>query len=136
VKQLPKVFVIDQNEAVLNLLAALLGAHGYEVKCFTSVEEFIAQHHPTQVGCVLVDLLMPGMGGSELLEFFEESGSILSVIVISSLIDSAASPKFVSPRVSVLKKPYEIFTLLAAVKAGVTKSLRRRAQRRSGSTEQ
>ena len=60
-KPLPKVFVVDDDPAVLSSIEALLTAQSYDVKCFASAEEFIAQHHPTHVGCVVIDLSAPGI---------------------------------------------------------------------------
>ena len=71
-KHSPEVFVVDGDAAVLNSTEAFFAAHGYTVKCFTSAEEFLAQHHPTQVGCILIDQLIPGMGSSELLRRLQE----------------------------------------------------------------
>jgi FixJ family two-component response regulator len=129
VKHLPKVFVVDDEAAALKFLGAVLAPHGYDVIYFTSAEEFIAQHHPTQVGCVLVDLLMPGMGGSEVLRHLQDSGSLLSVIIISGLIDPGAYESRENAWVSLLEKPYEISTLLTMIADGIAGSLRRRAER-------
>ena len=72
-KPLPKVFVVDDDPAVLSSIEAHLTAQSYDVQCFASAEEFIAQHHPTHVGCVVIDLSAPGMGGSELIRHLHET---------------------------------------------------------------
>jgi FixJ family two-component response regulator len=48
VKHLAKVFVVDDDPAILSSIEALLTAEGYTAHCFATAEEFIAQHHPTQ----------------------------------------------------------------------------------------
>jgi FixJ family two-component response regulator len=132
VKHLPKVFVVDDDAAVLKSLEGVLAPHGYEVIYFGSAEEFIAQHHPTEVGCVLIDLLMPGMGGSEVLRHLQDSGSLLSVIIISGLIDPVAFESRENAGVSMLEKPYEMSTLLTMIQDGIAGSFRRRAERHCG----
>jgi FixJ family two-component response regulator len=133
VKHLPKVFIVDDETAVLKSLDAVLSPHGYEVAYFRSAQEFLAQHHPTQVGCVLIDLLMPGMGGSEVLRHLQDSGSLLSVIIISGLIDPRAFESRETAWITMLEKPYELSTLLTMIEDGIAGSFRRRAERhRSG----
>jgi len=63
VKHLPKVFVIDHDANMLASLEALFTTEGYSVRCFMTAEGFYAQHHPTEVGCLVVDLMISGMGG-------------------------------------------------------------------------
>ena len=135
-KLLPKVFVVDDDPAVLKSLEALLTTHGYTVKGYTSAEEFLAEHHPTQVGCVLVNLLMPGLRGSELLRRLRESGSQLSVVLISGLIDTTAGQEEESASVPLIDMPYDASTLLTMVEDGVANSLRRRALKGGGTSKQ
>src|SRR5262245_38333175 len=126
VKQSPRVFVVGDDSAVLKSLDAVLTSRGYTAKCFRSAEEFLAEHHPSQVGCVLLDLATPRMDGRALLERLQESGSLLSVVVISGLINEPVLDFEVSEAVPTLAKPYEISTLLQMVEDGVAGSIRRR----------
>ena len=88
VKQRPKVFVIDIDAGVLSSIESVLLAQSYEVICFGSTEEFIAQHQPTHVGCIVIDLSVAGTNGCELIRHLHESRSLLSVVIVSGLIDS------------------------------------------------
>jgi two-component system response regulator TtrR len=124
VKHTAKVFVIDNDPAVLASLEAILAAAGYDVRCFTSAQDFLAQYHPTQVGCLLVDLKVPG---SELLQRLDEAGSLLSVVIISGLVDSARQPDK-PPAIPILIKPFEASTLLTMVEDAIAGSVRRRAK--------
>jgi FixJ family two-component response regulator len=126
VKPSAKVFIVDDDLAVLKSLEAIFTSRGYMAKCFSSAEEFLAAHHPSQVGCVLIDLSMPGMDGSELLRRVQESGSLLSVIVISGWIDERVLQHQENEPVPTLAKPYEITTLLQMVEDGIAGSIRRR----------
>jgi FixJ family two-component response regulator len=130
VKRSRKVFVVDDDLAVLESLKAVLTANGYSVECFTSAEDFLENHHPTQVGCVLVDLLMPGMGGSELLRRLREAGSLLSVVVVTGLFDKESLDVQESASVLLLESPYEPLTLLTMVEDGIAASMRRRGKGR------
>jgi FixJ family two-component response regulator len=132
VKHFAKVFVVDDDTVLLSSVEALLTAQGYTVKCFTTAEDFMAQHHPTQVGCVLIDLWLPGMGGSELLRRLQESRSLLSVVIISGLIDSEPLEQPLDASVPVLAKPYEVPTFLKMIEDGIADSVRRRTEQLKG----
>ena len=132
VKHLPKVFVVDDDIAILTSVEVVLIEQGYSVKCFKSAEEFLAQHHPTEVGCILVDLLMPGMSGGELLKYLQETGSILSVVIITGLIESVPTGEAQIASLPLLEKPYEVSALLKMVEDGIAGSVRRRATRLLG----
>jgi two-component system response regulator TtrR len=132
VKHLAKVFVVDDDPAILSSVYALLMAQGYSVRCYASAEEFLADHHPTQVGCVLIDLWLPGMGGSELLRRLQESRSLLSVVIISGMIDSATLEECEKASVPILAKPYNEQTFLKLVEEGILDSVQRRSEQLRG----
>lgn len=115
-KPLLKVFVVDDDPTVLSSIEGLLTAQSYDVRCFASTGEFIAQHHPNQVGCVVVDLSSPDIGGAELISHLHETRSLLSVVIISGLVDSA---------MPILVKAYEVWILLTMIEDAIAGSLKR-----------
>ena len=67
------VYVIDDDDAVRDSLAALLEPEGFAVTLFPSADAFLeglGESHLRGSGpaCLLLDLHMPGKGGQELLE--------------------------------------------------------------------
>ncbi|WP_353191800.1 response regulator transcription factor [Pandoraea pnomenusa] len=60
------VFVVDDDEAVRDSLRWLLEANGYHVRGFSSAEEFLSHYNGHQIGCLILDVRMPGMTGPEL----------------------------------------------------------------------
>ena len=125
VKPLPRVFVVGDAPAVLSSIEAHLAAQSSDVQCFASAKEFIAQHHPTHVGCVVVDLSAPGMEGSELIRHLHDTQSLLSVVIISGLIDSAISHRHEKEPVPILVKAHEVWILLTMIKDAIAGSLKR-----------
>jgi len=77
------VFVVDDNRAVREAMRDLLRANGYAVRAFADGEAFFAAFRPSHEGCVLVDALMPGMSGVELIERLKAAGHDLPAIVIT-----------------------------------------------------
>lgn len=131
-KYLTKVFIVSDDSVALECLEAILGSQDYDVKCFKTAEEFLAVHHPTQVGCVLIDLWVPGMGASELVQRLQESGSLLSIIVVSGMVEPVAQSKDAKLSARLLKRPDEISSLLESVQEGIARSVRRRGNRPAG----
>jgi len=79
----PTVYVVDDDDAVREALAALLGSVGLSHQSFASSEEFLAVADPHMRGCLLLDVRMPGMSGLELQRTLQDQGVVLPVIVIT-----------------------------------------------------
>jgi FixJ family two-component response regulator len=125
VKPLPKVFVVDGDPAVLRWIEDLLTAQSYDVSCFASAEKFIAQHQPTQVGCVLINLSAAGLGGSELIRHLHETRSLLSVVITTGLFDCAVRHLDEKQSMPTLVKAYELWVLLTMIEDAIAGSLKR-----------
>lgn len=77
------VFVVDDDEAVRDSLRWLLEANGYRVQCFASAETFLEFYHPSQIGCLILDVRMQGMSGLELQEKLAQLGSTLPTVFVT-----------------------------------------------------
>jgi signal transduction histidine kinase len=60
-----KILTVDDSETYLQALADALRANGYEVVVARSGEEALRLLAVQPVDCILLDLLMPGIGGQE-----------------------------------------------------------------------
>lgn len=80
----PTVFIVDDDAAVRDSLALLLGLKGYRTVCFASAEAFLSVYRPGEPGCLLLDVRMPGMDGLELQALLAQRGDRLPVIVITA----------------------------------------------------
>ncbi len=79
------VFVIDDDEAVRESIAALVDIRGMPVETFASGEDFLASYSGVAPGCVVTDLRIEhGMTGLELQVALRERGCEIPVIVISA----------------------------------------------------
>ncbi len=77
------VFVVDDDEAVRDSLAMLLEAAGHPVATFASASDFLDACTPNTLGCVILDVSMPGMDGPALQEEMVRRGMQLPVIFLS-----------------------------------------------------
>jgi two-component system, LuxR family, response regulator FixJ len=87
----PCVFIVDDDAAVRDSLALLLGLRGFATQSHASAEEFLAALTPAHRGCVLLDLRMPGMSGLEAQVAIAERNPALPVIILTAHGDVAAA---------------------------------------------
>ena len=57
------IFIIDDDKSVLRAISLLLQFSGFDVRGFSSAEEFLKETHITDSDCIILDLSMPGMSG-------------------------------------------------------------------------
>jgi two-component system response regulator FixJ len=77
------VHIVDDEEAVRNSLAFLLGNSGFAVRTHPTATSFLEQALSIRNGCLITDLRMPDMSGVELLKRLREAGALLPAIVIT-----------------------------------------------------
>lgn len=79
----PKVYVVDDDDAVRDSLVALIESHGLDVEVFSSGREFLDHVAPRSQGCLLLDLHLPIVGGLEVLSAMRSKGVDIPVILIT-----------------------------------------------------
>lgn len=64
------IWLIDDDESIRESMIFLLSGMGWEVKAFESIEAFVTAKGESTgiVGCLLLDMRMPGKGGLTWLE--------------------------------------------------------------------
>jgi FixJ family two-component response regulator len=60
------VFIVDDDVSVREGLAELVGSLGLPVRAFVSAQDFLANIDEDAVGCLVLDVYMPGMTGLDL----------------------------------------------------------------------
>ena len=77
------VHIVDDDEAVRQSLAFLLGSAGLTVRLYDSASAFLAGLSAVKSGCLVTDMRMPDMTGIELLQRLRAKNIKLPVIVIT-----------------------------------------------------
>jgi len=78
-----RILAVDDSEDFLALLRRILGADRYQLLTASSSEEALQRVREIPLDLCLVDLVMPGMDGLELLQRIKELDQELTVIVIT-----------------------------------------------------
>ena len=111
-----RVFLVDDEPAVLKALSRLLRTKGYDVRPFTCPRDFLAHHDATVPGCAVLDVSMPGLDGLELQQALKAQGSHRPVIFISGKGDVSTSVRAMKAgAVDFLMKPVRAGDLFAAI---------------------
>jgi len=78
------IYVVEDDDAVLNSLCALLQAHGHETIACPTAEHFLKIFEPDRRACMILDLRLPGMSGTQLQGHMTENGFSLPIVVITA----------------------------------------------------
>jgi FixJ family two-component response regulator len=83
------VYIVDDDVSFHTAARRRLQRAGYEVRAYASAEQFLAhQHDDSQLGCLLLDVRIPGLGGPGLQVRLLEAGSTLPVVFVSGYEDT------------------------------------------------
>ena len=102
------VLLVDDDPAVLRTTGRLLGQIGFDVLEATSGEEAIGLFNKRrrEIELVILDILMPGMGGEETLQRLRAIDATVRVLLISGRVDSdAVAPLLAAGAHGFLPKP-------------------------------
>lgn len=110
----PTIFVVDDDAAVRRAITGVGKLLGRHVRAFASAEEFLAGYDPTQPGCLVLDLKMPGMTGVELQQKLADEGVAIPIVVVSGHADVRTAVEVMTlGAVTLLEKPFRLDELLA-----------------------
>jgi FixJ family two-component response regulator len=114
------VFVIDDEPSVRKSMSRLLASAGYRSETFGSAEEFLARQWYEGVACMVLDVRMPGLTGTELQDLLASAGHSLPTILISG--DNTLDRDTTIAKngvVGILMKPFDDNDFLRAVTHGL-----------------
>ena len=122
----PIVFVIDDEADVREGLQALLGSVGLRSMAFASAAEFLRRGPPTEVGCVILDVRLPGLGGLDFQAHLVSAKIGTPIIFITGYGDIPMTVKAMKAgALEFLIKPLREQDLLDAVRNALDKDLAR-----------
>src|SRR5438067_11567541 len=89
----PLLSVVDDDESVRESLPDLLREFGFTARSFSSAEEFLASESVGQTNCLILDVSMPGMSGTELQRELNFRGQHIPIVFITADRDEAVRPR-------------------------------------------
>ncbi len=110
------VYIVEDDAAVRDSLALMLGLAGLRTAFFADAEAFLDAWREDWSGCVVADLRLPRASGLELQAEMARRGSRLPFIIITAHGDvPAARTAFRAAAVDFLEKPFDHAQLRAAI---------------------
>ena len=110
------VFVVDDDAAIRDALAQLLGTAGLQVEAHADGPAFLAAYEEDRSGCLLLDMAMPGMTGLEVQAALKARGSEIPILFLTGHGDIPMAVQAVQAgAVDFLEKPIKGAALLERV---------------------
>ncbi len=123
------VHVIDDDDAVRELLAFLLETADYAVHSYELAAAFLSKLDKAEPGCIITDVRMPGMTGLELVRALNERGCAMPVIVITGHGDVPLAVEAMREGVvDFIEKPFADDVILGSLHTAFERSRDRSAQ--------
>jgi len=118
-RQLATVLVVEDEAGIRALVQKFLRRHGYEVLEASNGEQAleVIRGHGGSIDLLITDMVMPHMGGRELVDRLHAQGRDLKILYISGYTDDSTVYAAELPRGSAfLQKPFTLSALLEKVR--------------------
>lgn len=112
----PTVFLVDDDQAVLDALGLLIETVRLRTEPYDSAEAFLDASDPDRPGCLVLDIRMSGMSGIKLQKALVERNIILPVIFLTGHGNVPMSAQaFRSGAIDFMEKPFDENMLLERI---------------------
>ncbi len=78
------IAVVDDEEAVRKAVVRMLNASGFPARGYASGREFLTSWHFERPDCLILDLQMPDVSGTEVLQALAVAGAQFPVIIVTA----------------------------------------------------
>jgi len=114
----PLVAIVDDDASVRQSTGRLIRSLGYRAEPFASGEEFLSSGYTTQVGCLMLDVRMPGMDGLEVQRRLAERGARIPIVFLTGRAsDDEERRARAAGALEFLRKPVGKATLLQVLQS-------------------
>jgi CheY-like chemotaxis protein len=110
----PKVLLVDDDRALLEILEMAFQDAGYTVQCAEDGLQGLRQFEQTSWDLVVTDRSMPQMDGEEMAKRMRAQSLATPIILITGLLSAVKTPSLFD---ALVVKPFLISSLLATVRA-------------------
>lgn len=126
----PLVLIVDDDAGMREAVVDLLQSVGIEGRAFGSTAELLAAAVPDRLGCLILDVRLPGLGGLEFQTRLDSLGIALPIVFMTGFADVPMSVRAMKAGATdFLIKPFRDQDMLDAVDAAIARDRLRRSQR-------
>ena len=119
------IYIVDDDDAMRRSLIYLLDSAGWQTRPMASGRDFLEQYDGHVPGCLVLDVMMPLMGGMEVQQILDARGISLPIIFLSAHGDLPMAVQAMKRgALDFLEKPCKDHVLLDAVGRAVRQSIK------------
>jgi DNA-binding NtrC family response regulator len=120
----PRVLLVDDEEKFLEVLSQRLGTRGIDAETSTSGEEALVKIKNKNFDAIVLDVMMPGIGGIETLKRIRKENPDVQIIMLTGQgsVDKAVEA-MKEGAIDFLEKPADINTLLNKISEAKEKKI-------------
>jgi DNA-binding NtrC family response regulator len=120
----PRVLLVDDEEKFLEVLSQRLGTRGIDAETSTSGEEALIKIKNKNFDAIVLDVMMPGIGGIETLKRIRAENPEVQIIMLTGRgsVDKAVEA-MKEGAIDFLEKPADINTLLNKISEAKEKKI-------------
>ncbi len=123
-----KVFIVDDEPAVLDLSCRVIAAAGFDCQSFSTVRDLLIALDPS-IDCIVTDLRMPEAGGIDLLDELARRQIQIPVVVLTGHADVPTAVCLMERGVvTLVEKPFVAAQLVQAVERAIGVSVRKKLE--------
>ncbi len=127
----PIVFVVDEDSAASEAVAILARTKGLAAEVFSSAEEFLARADRSRLGCLVIEIQLPGLSGLELQEKLRAEGVDWPTVFLADRGDVRTAVRVMRDgAVTLLEKPWGDYELWTNISRAIRQAVNNREQRR------
>jgi RNA polymerase sigma factor (sigma-70 family) len=125
-----EVIIVDDDSSIQRALNRLLRIHGFSRRIFSNAQEFLANGAPMPaVGCMLLDVNMPGLSGLELQAELQKRGFRLPIVFLTAHGTVPTSVQAMKlGAMDFLQKPFDSQALIAIICKAIERSRQQSAE--------
>jgi len=120
----PTVLVVDDDQAIRNSLKFSLEIEGFAVRVYASGDELLKERELPDRGCLVIDYLLPGINGLELLGKLRARHCLLPAILATTHVDATLRQRIAAAGMVLVEKPFIGNALADAISAAVGRQSR------------
>lgn len=122
------VYIIDDDDAVLDSISILLKSIGIRNKTYASanafLDDYVKADFEKEEGCIVLDIRMPGINGMDCQTRLNELNNVLPIVIVTGHGDvPMAIQAMKKGAFDFMEKPFREQTLLTSVQKAIDKSI-------------
>ena len=126
----PTAYVVDDDEAMRILWRWLMESSGVAVQTFPTAAAFIQAYRREAPGCLVLDVLLPGMSGPQLQDYLRREAIELPIVFVSGHNDVPTAVNAIKGgAVDFIQKPFDYREAVSVVRRALERDAQGRERR-------